>query len=148
MRTSLITVAACVVLAAPAATAAAPAPVAKLVVIGFSGQKVDPRTPPDDLVRSGGTYESCEMARLAELYVYVRFSGMTPGRLSSVSWWLNGQRVFVDRFPWDLGRRGAAYFYVNARSGGTLPDGRYTVEVRSGGKLLARGTVTRVTTYC
>lgn len=135
-------------LAAPVATTAARAPAAKVTVVGFSGQETDPRTPPGDLVRSGGTYGSCEVAKLAQLYVYVRFRGMTPARSSVVTWWLDGQQVFTDRFPWDLGKRGPAYFYVNARPGGTLPDGRYTVEVRSGGKLLARGSVTRVTTYC
>ena len=67
------------------AASAAQTPVAKLAIVGFSGQKGDPRTPPDDLVRAGGTYASCEVAKLAELYTYVRLSAMTPGAPSEAT---------------------------------------------------------------
>lgn len=131
-------------LAAPTAGAAAKS---RLAVVSFAGSALPGLEPPSDAVKPGGTYGSCYVDRLERLYAFVRFSGMRAKAKASVAWSLDGEQVYVDRFKWDLGAKGRAGFFIHA-GGEVMPDGRYTVEVRVAGKLLARASVTRVSLYC
>jgi hypothetical protein len=133
-------------LAVPATGATATGP--HLAVISFAGTaRAGGTRPPGDAVKPGGTYGSCYISRLKRLYAFLRYSGMRAGSPASVAWSVNGSQVFVDRFAWDLGKKGASSVYLHA-NGRVLPDGLYTVSVRVGGRLLARASVTRVSLYC
>ncbi len=144
VRWALAMLAAAAVLAAPAA-AATP----QIRILGFSGHRGQGANPPADAVRSGGTWGSCRVSDLKALYVFVTYSGLRKGVPIAVRWLFAGRPVFTDRFKWDGGASGRDYYYVNKNGGkDELEDGRWGVEVRVSGKLLARGSVTRVTQYC
>ncbi len=128
--------------AAMGTTAASP----RVAVVAFAGHAKGSQ-PPSDAVQPGDTYTSCRVAYLKRLYAFVRFSGMRNGAPTSVAWSFNGSQVYVDRFKWDLGASGRAWFYL-IRHDGLLDNGVYGVEIRVGGKLVARSSAGLAAAYC
>jgi hypothetical protein len=119
---------------APAATAGV-RPNARVVAWASSTAKGG--VPPRDAV-SGGTY--CPKRAIRRLYAFIRFSGMRDRVPSTASWYFNRKRVYVYRFRWEDGETGRTAFNLY-RTKGLLLAGRYTIEVRTAGRLVAAGSV-------
>ena len=115
-----------------------------LVIEAFSGHSGKGPVAPSDSAPPGGSYGSCRYFQ--RLYAFARFSGMSNGRSTSAVWLLNGARIHNESWRWDEGPRGRTYVYVSAQD--TLPDGRYEVQLRVGGTLLADATIAYAKRYC
>jgi hypothetical protein len=118
-----------------AATAAVEA--RRVRVVAWASSATKSAVPPGDAV-SGGTY--CTDRAVRRLYAFIRFSGMRDKVPSAVTWYFNGDRVFVFRFKWEDGDAGRTAFSLY-RTKGALVEGTYRIEVRSAGQLLANGSV-------
>jgi hypothetical protein len=125
-----------VALVAPAlAAAATTAP--RLRVVAWASTSGKTGIPPADAV-SGGVY--CTARPVRKLYAFVRFSGMRDKVASTATWYFNKKRAFVFSFKWEDGDQGRTAFDLY-RTKGTLVEGTYTVEIRTGGRLVGSGSV-------
>ncbi len=118
-----------------AATAAATAPDVRVVAWASTTSKT--AIPPTDAVGSG-VY--CAPRPIKRLYAFVRFKGMKNKTPSSATWYYQRDKAFVFNFAWNDGPFGRTAFNL-FRTKGTLEEGTYRVEIRSGGRLLASGSV-------
>jgi hypothetical protein len=125
-----------VTLALPTA-AAASIDAARLRVVAWANSAPKTGIPPANAV-SGGTY--CTSRAIRRLYAFVRFTGMRDGTRSSVTWYFNRKKVFLFPFKWEDGDAGRTAFSLY-RTKGALEKGTYGIEVRSGGRLLGKGSV-------
>ena len=93
--------------------------------------------PPADAV-SGGVF--CTPRPVQKLYAFVRFSGMRDKVPSSATWFFNKKKAFVFSFKWEDGDAGRTAFDLY-RTKGALAEGMYSLEIRTGGRLVGRGSV-------
>jgi hypothetical protein len=125
-----------IALALPAVTGAT-VDAGKVRVVAWAATKAKGGVPPKDAV-AGGIY--CTQRPIRTLYAFVRFSGMRDKVASSAIWFFNGKKVFTFPFRWEDGDAGRTAFNL-FRTKGALEEGRYRIEIRSGGRLVGSGSV-------
>ena len=124
------------VLAFPAASGAA-GEAGRVRVVAWASAPTKAGLPPADAV-SGGTY--CKARAIAKLYAFVRFRGMRDKVSSSATWRFNKKKVLVFNFRWEDGDSGRTAFNLH-RTKGALAEGVYSIQIRTGGTLVGKGTV-------
>jgi hypothetical protein len=123
-------------LAVPAVTAASTT-AARVRVVAWAATTTKAGLPPAGAV-AGGTY--CTARPIKRLYAFIRFSGMRDKVPSSATWTFNKKKVFTFPFKWEDGDAGRTAFNL-FRTKGTLEEGLYGVQVRTGGRLVGSGSV-------
>ena len=124
------------VLAFPALTAAA-TQAGKVRVVAWASTTTKAGLPPGDAV-SGGIY--CTAQPIPKLFAFVRFTGMRDKVPSTATWLFEKKKVFVFKFRWEDGDIGRTAFKL-FRTKGTLAEGDYVIQARSGGVLVGTGAV-------
>ena len=135
MRIVLIALACCALLVP--ALAAGSASVGRAQVFAWASATKKGAVPPADAAK-GAVY--CKAAPIKRLYAFIRFQGMRDKVASSATWYFDDKRVYVFPFKWEDGPSGRTAFDI-FRQKGTLEEGRYRIEVRSGGRLAGSGAV-------
>jgi hypothetical protein len=128
--------AAVIALALPALTAAG-TQAGKVRVVAWASGTTSTGLPPRDAV-SGGVY--CTAKPILKLFAFVRFTGMRDKVPSSATWLYENKKVFLFKFKWEDGDIGRTAFKL-FRTKGTLLEGDYAIQVRSGGALVGTGQV-------
>ena len=106
-------------------------------VVAWASKTTKNAIPPRDAVKRG-VY--CKPVAFRRLYAFITFRGMRDTVASSATWYYNDKRVFVFPFKWEDGASGRTAFEIH-RQKGLLEQGRYKIEVRSGGRLAGSGAI-------
>lgn len=136
MKTATLALAVAAALAVPV-SATPSAGAARLSVVAWASKVGEEGLPPANAVRRGVL---CSPRPFQRLYAFVRFSGMRDKVPSSAKWFYEGEAVYTFPFRWEDGPVGRTAFHL-FRTKGALLEGVYRVEIRVGGRLLARAAV-------
>jgi hypothetical protein len=108
-----------------------------------SGAAFEPITFAEGIDRSGNPVGAARTfsSGLEELHAFSDYSGMEDGMSFVVSWYIDGEKVIEDPWDWDDGEEGPWHYYLWSDSG-SLPDGKYDLELDVEGQVVQTGSTT------